>query len=78
MQSSERARLRADEEAEAEAASASEREADDGRGPPSVRADTLRAPRASWRSSAASRSSHWAPTSAIQASASDIGAGVGR
>lgn len=31
-----------------------------------------------WRSSAASRPSHWAPTSAIQATASDIGAGVGR
>ncbi len=33
---------------------------------------------ASCRSSAASRSSHWAPTSAIHAIASDIGAGVGR
>ena len=40
-------------------------------------ADTLR-PWASWRSSAASRSSHCEPTSAIHSSASDIGAGVGR
>jgi hypothetical protein len=39
--------------------------------------DRLR-PRASCRSSAARRSSHCPPTSAIHSSASDIGAGVGR
>ena len=50
-----------------------EAEADDQR----AHAESVR-PRASCFSSAASRSSHWEPTSAIQASASDIGAGVGR
>ena len=34
--------------------------------------------RASWRSSAPSRSSHCPPISAIHATASDIGSGVGR
>ena len=48
----------------------------DGREPRVAQARAL--PPANWRSRAASRSSHWAPTSAIQAMASDMGAGVGR
>ena len=60
-----RTRLRAHEEPESES--------DGERG----HVGTVR-PRASCRSSAASRSSHCAPTSAIHSSASDIGAGVGR